>query len=168
MGTTTNYDFPYPGGSEGPNGPYSFQQLADALDTELKARHDRRTKHYPTGGPGGPVLLGGEAAWKDLATVNATVRGQVCSVEFHANYSNQNSGLHRITVWRLLVGSTVLWTGQADAPYRGGDTPHYTISFQKDTTPSAGAKVFKLQAYATIANAVEVSDAVLSVTEWEA
>lgn len=168
MGLTPNYNLPYPGGTEAPNGPYAFQQLAEKLDTELKARHDRRTKHYPVGRSGGEVLLKGDGVWTDVATVNATVRGQLCTLDFRASFYNANSGAHKTTVWRLRSGSTVLWTGQGDAPYRGGDQPRVPISMLVDDTPNAGARVFTLQAYATAVNSVIVSDAVLSVTEWEA
>jgi hypothetical protein len=37
MADTLNRDYPYPGGSEGPNGPYAFQALADAIDADVEA-----------------------------------------------------------------------------------------------------------------------------------
>lgn len=43
MADTLNRDYPYPGGSEAPNGPYSFQALADAVDADVQSIDVRLT-----------------------------------------------------------------------------------------------------------------------------
>lgn len=44
MGTTVNYQIPYPGVNEAPDGPFSFQAGAEATDAAIKGQSDRLDK----------------------------------------------------------------------------------------------------------------------------
>lgn len=170
MGDTPR-GYPYPGGSEAPNGPFAFQALAEAVDDDVQGLHDGRTKRLGYAGPGtAGVLLGGDLDWIDLATVSAASRGLVCEANFKINYyNNGNSGTWLIVVCRVVVDDVQVGpTIHADAPYRPGDMPHYTAAFDVQSTPAAGAHVWKLQAYATTYNTAQVRAASLTVTEWAA
>ena len=46
MADTPNRAYPYPGGTAAPNGPYAFQQLAEAVDADVQALEDSLTG-YP-------------------------------------------------------------------------------------------------------------------------
>jgi hypothetical protein len=167
MPTTPNRDYPYPGVNDAPDGPYAFEQLAAAVDLDVQDIYATRTKRLGSGRPGAPVLLQGDSDWEDLASVSGTTRGQLCSARWDLEYYNGNSGAHRTAVFRVILDGAEVRRWQADAPYRGGEDIHHFAGSEVESSPAAGAHVWKLQGYATHANAVVVPDAVLVVTEWQ-
>lgn len=170
MGNTVKRNYPYPGSSIAPNGPQAFQTLAEAVDTDVEALENNLPRYLGRGKTTAAVILGQDPAWTDLATLSASSRGKECSAVWFANYCNKNSGAHRTAVFRVTVDGTEIQRWTADAPYRLGESPYLFAGFEVTSEPAGTvedpvAHVWKLQGYASWAQAVEVGSATISVTE---
>ncbi|TFC92036.1 MULTISPECIES: hypothetical protein [Cryobacterium] len=105
-------------------------------------------------------------AWTDVCTVSAVSSGGPCSADWTMLFINGNSGADRTLNTRIVCDGVLIGV---EVPYNAPLTNGTTglgAAFSAESTPSAGAHVWKLQAAGVgTANAVLSKRAALTVTE---
>lgn len=114
-----------------------------------------------------PISAGiaGAPSWTDLAVVTATSRGGLCVARWSAVLWNGGSGLDRTANLRVICDSSVLgsFTDILIPEMAPAARVPKTAAF--DSTPTAGAHTWRLQANASWASAVIAETALLTVVE---
>lgn len=124
-----------------------------AADTVLGEGH---------GAPG--TVLAGSPAWSDLVTVTASTSGGLCAARWLGASFNGQSGADRTADWRVICDGAEVGAGYT-VPLPLSGLPTRTRSAVVTSTPTAGAHTWTLQARGSVASAVVLDAAQLTVTE---
>ncbi|MGG7510960.1 hypothetical protein [Plantibacter sp. YIM 135249] len=111
------------------------------------------------------LVIAGQPAWSDVVTLSANSSGGLCVTDSKVQVYNGNSGSARTASFRVTcdgvqVGDII----SMDVPLTAGTTG-YLFAFDWESSPAAGAHTWVVQARASAASAVFVSNSVMTVTE---
>lgn len=111
------------------------------------------------------TIPAGTPSWTDICTVTATSAGGPCVADWVCRFRNANSGSARILGTRVLCdGAQVEDVLNYDVPL--GDNTGKPAAYRVESTPTAGVHTWKFQCNGSVASAIYVDHAVLTVMEY--
>lgn len=111
------------------------------------------------------IIVGSGTTWSDVATFTATASGALVVADWRIQFINGDSGADRVIRLRITVdGAQIGDDVRYDVPLVGG-TAGLPGGYNEESRPAAGSHTWRLQATASVENAVYINQAVLTVTE---